>query len=276
MLWNQKARAENCPLHADALWVKYKGGVACIRFFSAGNLQYAPLVMVIFRGDRVPFIKRNPGTIPANTPTAQRRQAARLSAQAGMPVVIMARPGTYGSSGNHYQRRQPAEFLALNAAMDSLRARYHIKKFILNGHSGGATAASALLTFGRRDIRCAILTSGAWDLLNRAEALRKERREKSDVGKDVTGLRQPYDPLYHIEGITQDPQRLVMVVGNLLDKTTPFNLQLKFAHALRENKHRVLLIEWPAYPPEFHNLKGSPGIKYVDKCKTARLAKRRT
>jgi len=275
LLWNQKARAANCPLYTDAVWIKYKGGVACIRYFAAGNLQNAPLVIVVFRGDRVPFIRRDPATIPANTPAAQRRQAAKMSVQTGLPVVIVARPGTYGSSGNHYRRRQPAEFLALNAALDSLRARYQIKKFILTGHSGGATAASALLTFGRRDIRCAILTSGAWDLLNRAEALRKERGEKSNVGKDITGLRQPYDPLYHVEGIIQDPQRLIMVVGNLLDKTTPFNLQVKFAQVLREHKHRVLLIEWPAQGPEYHNLKGSPGIKYVDKCKSAGLAKRR-
>lgn len=275
LLWNQKAHAANCPLRSDAVWVKYQGGVACIRYFSAGNLQNAPLVMVIFRGDRVPFIKRSPETIPANTAAAQRRQAARISKQIGLPVVIMARPGTYGSSGNHYRRRQPAEFLALNAAVDALRQRYHIKQFILNGHSGGATAASALLTFGRRDIRCAILTSGAWDLLNRAGALRKERGEKREVGKDVTGLRHPYDPLYHIDGIIQDRRRLIMVIGNLQDKITPFYLQIKFALALRENYHRVLLIEWPAHPPVYHNLKGTPGIKYADKCKSTGLAQRR-
>lgn len=275
LLWNQKAQADNCPLRSEALWITFKGGVACIRYFSAGNLHHAPLVLVIFRGDRETFIKRDPRTIPANTPAAQRRQASRLLARAGLPVVIIARPGTYGSSGNHYRRRQPAEFLALNAAVDALRERYHIKEFILSGHSGGATAASALLTFGRRDIRCAILTSGAWDLLNRADALRKARGEKSDTGKDITGLRQPYDPLYHVDGITHDPQRLIMVIGNLLDKTTPFNLQVKFAQALRENKHRVSLIEWPALPPSYHNLKGSPGIKYVEKCTSARLAKRR-
>lgn len=275
LLWNQKAYAPNCPLRSQALWVTYKGGADCIRYFSAGNLQDAPLVVVIFRGDRETWIRRDPRTIPANTATAQRRQAARMHARTGLPVVIIARPGTYGSSGNHYRRRQPAEYLALNAAVDGLRERYHIKNFILSGHSGGATAASALLTFGRRDIRCAILTSGAWDLLNRAEAQRKLRGEKSDAGKDLTGLRHPYDPLYHIDGIIHDPQRLIMVIGNLQDKTTPFNLQVKFAQALRENNHRVLLIEWPALPPVYHNLKGNPGIKYVDRCKSAGLAKRR-
>lgn len=275
LLWNQKAVRANCPISTDEVWVNYEGGVDCIRYFSAGNLQSAPLVVVVFKGDRTPYIRRDPKLIPANTAAAQRKIAQRLRKQTGLPVVIIARPGTYGSSGNHYHRRQRSEFLALNATLDRLRERYNIQQFILTGHSGGATAASALLTFGRKDIRCAILTSGAWDLLNRAEALRRERGEPSDVGKDVTGLANPYDPLYHIDTITPDPQRRIWVIGNLQDHFTPFELQVKFARELREKKHRVTLVEWPAYPPEYHNLKGNLGVKYVKQCKTAGVAKRR-
>lgn len=266
LLWNQKAVAANCPSTPDQQWVEYANGQACMRYFSAGDLQNAPIVMVVFSGDRETFIKRAPQNIPANTATAQRKQAQKLARKTTLPVVIVARPGTYGSSGNHYRRRQPEEFNALNATLDSLRARYHMQQFILTGHSGGATAAAALLTLGRRDIRCAILTSGAWDLLNRAEALRRVRGEKSDANKDVTGLAAPYDPLYHLDGIPADPQRLIVVIGNLLDSNTPFELQVKFARALREKGHRVMLVESPAYPPEYHNLQGNPGIRYVNRC----------
>jgi predicted esterase len=275
LLWNQKAVNNNCPMTADEVWVKYDGGVDCIRYFSAGNMQNVPLVVVVFLGDRVPFIKRDPKIIPANTAAAQRKIAQKFSIQTGLPVVIVARPGTYGSSGNHYNRRQRAEFLALNATLDHLRQQYTIGAFILTGHSGGATAASALLTLGRNDIRCAILTSGAWDLLNRAEALRKERGESSDAGKDVTGLANPYDPLYHVDNIIQDPQRQIFVIGNLQDRVTPFELQVKFARALRDKNHRVTLIERPAYPPEYHNLKGNQGLTYVKQCTSAGVAKRR-
>jgi hypothetical protein len=41
--------------------------------------------------------------------------------------LIIARPGTYGSSGNHYRRRQAEEFRALNAAVDAIKARYAIR-----------------------------------------------------------------------------------------------------------------------------------------------------
>lgn len=274
LLWNQKALGSNCPITTDEVWVKYNGGADCIRYFAGANIQNAPLVVVVFLGDRVPFIRRNPATIPANTATAQRKIAQKFSKQTGLPVIIVARPGTYGSSGNHYRRRQRAEFMALNATLDALRQQYHIGQFILTGHSGGATAASALLTFGRDDIRCAILTSGAWDLLNRAEALRKERGERSDKGKDVTGLANPYDPLYHVDTIVPDPQRQIFIIGNLQDRVTPFELQVKFARALRERHHRVALVELPAYPPEYHNLKGNQEIKYVKQCKSAGMAKR--
>lgn len=276
LLWNQKAISSNCPITADEVWVKYDGGVDCIRYFAGGNMQNAPLVVVVFLGDRVPFIKRDPETIPANTATAQRKIAQKFSIRTGLPVVIVARPGTYGSSGNHYNRRQRAEFLALNATLDRLRQQYNIGQFILAGHSGGATAASALLTLGHTDIRCAILTSGAWDLLNRAEVLRKERGERSDAGKDITGLVNPYDPLYHVDNIPPDPQRQILIIGNLQDQITPFELQVKFARALRDKHHRVALIETPAYPPEYHNLKGNQELKYVKQCTSARMAKRGT
>jgi pimeloyl-ACP methyl ester carboxylesterase len=266
LLWNQHAVAANCPHSEDAVWVTYRTDAACIRYFTAGNMQNAAVVVVVFRGDRVPLIKRPPQTIPANTATAQRKQAQKLHKQTGLPVAIVARPGTYGSSGNHYRRRQLAEFLALNAALDSLRQRYHIRQFILTGHSGGATAASALLTLGRKDVQCAVLTSGAWDLLNRAEALRKNRGEQSDADKDVTGLSQPYDPLYHIDSIVHDPHRQVWLIGNPQDRITPFDLQAKFARALRAHGHQAVLIKWPASPPEYHKLKRNPGIYYVNKC----------
>lgn len=272
LLWNQTAVEQNCPPGDDAVWVQYVGGKDCIRYFSAGNLHNAPQVLVMFKGDRVSLIKRPPDTIPANTADAQRSQAQAIARQSGLPTVIVARPGTYGSSGNHYRRRQKEEFLALNAALDALKTRYGIQHFILNGHSGGATAASALLTFGRRDIDCAILTSGAWGLLERAERMRRERGEASAPSLDGTGLPHPWDPLDHIDGIVADPARRILVIGNPQDSNTPFDLQQRFADALRKQGHPVTLLERPANPPLYHDLKGNAGVKAVALCPPSRPA----
>lgn len=266
LLWNQVAHAQNCPVGDDAVWVQYAGGKACIRYFSAGNLYGAAQVLVILKGDRVSLIKRPPQSIPANTASAQRSQARAILRQSDIPTVIIARPGTYGSSGNHYRRRQQEEFLALNAALDAIKTRYALRHFILSGHSGGATAASALLAFGRRDIDCAILTSGAWGLLERAERMRKQHDEASAPTLDGTGLANPWDPLDHIDGVAADPARLILVIGNPQDSNTPFDLQRRYADALRQQGHRVTLLERPAVAPEYHNLQDNAGVKAVALC----------
>lgn len=266
LLWNQPASKQTCPLGDDAAWVEYPGGEACIRYFSAGNLHAAPVVLVMFKGDRVSLITRPPHTIPANTAEAQRRQAQAILRKTGLPTVIIARPGTYGSSGNHYRRRQPEEFLAINAAVDAIKTRYGIQHFILSGHSGGATAASALLAWGRQDIDCAVLTSGAWGLLERAQRMRQQRGEAPAPALDGTGLPNPWDPLEHIKGVASDPRRLILVIGNPQDRNTPFDLQARYARALREQGHQVQLLERPAAAPEYHDLLGNPGINAIDLC----------
>ncbi|ALZ98630.1 prolyl oligopeptidase [Leclercia adecarboxylata] len=229
-------------------------------------MRDAPLALVVLKGDRVSQIKRSPDTIPGNTAEAQRRQARAMLRQTGLPTIIIARPGTYGSSGNHYRRRQAEEFQAIAAALDAIKARYGIQRFILSGHSGGATAASALLTFGRRDIDCAVLTSGAWGLLERAQRLRQEHNKPLASTLDGTGLPAPWDPLDHINGIAADPLRLILVVGNPQDRNTPFDLQARFAAALREHGHQVTLLERPAAPPEYHDLLGNAAINAIKRC----------
>lgn len=266
LLWNQPASRQHCPTGDDAVWVHYPEGNACMRYFSAGNLQAAPLAVVMLKGDRVSQIKRPPATIPGNTAADQRRQARAILRQTGLPTIILARPGTYGSSGNHYHRRQAEEFQAIDAALNAIKARYGIQRFILSGHSGGATAASALLTTGRRDIDCAVLSSGAWGLLERAQRLRLQRGEAPAPALDGTGLPHPWDPLDHVSGIAADPFRLILVIGNPQDRNTPFDLQARFADALREHGHRVELLERPAKPPEYHDLTGNAVINAIRLC----------
>jgi len=272
LLWNQPAVRQNCPVGDDAVWVQYSGGEACIRYFSAGDLHDAPQALVIFKGDRASLIKRPPAEIPANTADALQRQAQTIMRKTALPTVIVARPGTYGSSGNHYHRRQVEEFLALNAALDAIKARYGIQHFILSGHSGGATAASALLALGRRDIDCAVLASGAWGLLERAQRMRQQHGEVSGQARDSTGLAHPWDPLDHVNGVAVDPARLILVVGSPQDRNTPFDLQARFADALRERGHQVRLLERPGVAPEYHNLQGNPGINDVGLCPHRRPA----
>jgi predicted esterase len=270
LLWNQLPVKQNCPQGDDAVWVTYAGGEACIRFFSAGKLRDARQAVVLFKGDRVSMMARSPQTIPNNTADAQRRLAQTLLQHSKIPTVVVARPGTYGSSGNHHHRRQKEEFLALNASLNAIKARYGIQRFILSGHSGGATAASALLALGRRDIDCAVLSSGAWGLLERADR-KRQISVQTRTARDTTGMEHPWDPLDHINGVPADPARLILILGNPHDRNTPFDLQKRFADALRQQGHKVTLLEQPAVPPSYHTLKGNAAMKAVAMCPHPRL-----
>lgn len=265
--WNVPAEQADCPVGDTAVWSRYDGGRECIRYFAAGRLDHAPVAMIVLRGDRRGWIRRDPATIPRNSVHAQQAYVAGLAKQFGLPVILVARPGTFGSSGNHFHRRQAEEFLALDGALDEIREIYRINRFVLVGQSGGATAAAALLTLGRTDISCAVLTSGAYDLLERAEFLRKQNGYPSRPGRDTTGLQRPYDPLAHVNGIASDEDRLIMVVGSLEDRLTPFRFQKKFADAIKARGHRVHLIEHPAPPPLHHSL-DKVGLETAAECAT--------
>jgi len=266
LLWNTPADQASCVDPESALWVEFISGQACIRYFSASPLEHAPVVIVMFHGDRNIEMHRAPQDIAGNTLRAKDKQAAALSRRAGVPVVIVARPGTYGSSGNHGQRRQASEFQALDAALDQLRQRYSIGRFVLLGHSGGATVVAALLTLGREDIKCAVMTSGAFALLERAQMIRRSKGLPAREGRDTNGLLHPYDPLRHVDGIAKVPDRPLLVMGNRNDQVAPFVLQEQFYQALRDAGLDTQLIEAPASGSASHQLRNDIGLKSAAQC----------
>lgn len=264
--WGGQPSRNLCDLAEGGVWTEYAGGVACLRYFVGGEIDAAPLVIVVLRGDRDTWLKRDPKDIPQNTASAQAALAHSLSDEMGFPVVVISRPGTYGASGDHRRRRQAEEFLAIDGALDKIRANHRIGRFVLLGHSGGATAGAALLTLGRDDIACAVLTSGAFGLLERAEVLREAAGRPSRPGADTTGLPAPYDPLDHLDGVVADQARRIIILGNSHDRVTPFYLQKRFYQELRVWGHRAELREADANAPDYHNLAGKAGPRAAADC----------
>lgn len=264
--WGAVAERERCPDASSFAWVTHPEGNDCIRYFAAGDLAKAPIAVAIFSGDRDRLLKYRPDEIPSNTRHSREAIAARLSRQAGVPVVLVSRPGIYGSSGNHRKRRQAREYRALDAALSVLKQRYGISQFALLGHSGGATAAAGILTLGRDDILCAVLTSGAFDLAERARRRATATGRQQAENRDTTGFDDPFDPLRHIEEIAFSPWRRIHVLGNTADQVTPFDLQQKFADAVKKAGHHIELRDVPASPPKFHDLLGGIGLKTIREC----------
>ncbi len=265
--WNQPAQRAACLNSPSFAWVEHAHGQECIRYFAGADIQGTPVVIVQFYGDRDRVMRQPIEDIRNNTQQTQEGYAASQTRRAdGLPVVVMARPGTYGSSGDHRQRRQIKEFYSINAALDVLQERYAIEKLVLLGHSGGATAAAAVLTLGRPNVRCAVLSSGAYSLLTRAEMLRETAGRAPRPGRDTTGLENPYDPLEYVAGIVSDTARHIIILGNARDTVTPFELQQEFAAALKAAGHRVAVEEHPAAEPSYHRLTGNIGIQTAALC----------
>ncbi len=260
--WNQPPDRAACPDQTGYLWLDRLQKPACIRYFSGGTLYGAPLAIIQFSGDRDDVMRLPPERIPKNTTADRTRDAERLARRAGVPWVFMARPGTYGSSGDHRARRQPLEFQTLDAAVDALVRTQRIGRIVLVGHSGGATAGAALLTLGRTDVACAVLTSGAFSLLERARMLGHSNGGMTDT----TGSRNIYDPLEHVAGVVADARRRILLIGSPDDRNTPFALQQKFVDALRAAGHDATLKPAPAAPPEYHNLLDEAGPRAAAEC----------
>ncbi len=260
--WNQPAVRANCPDRPGYLWVQPVEGPACIRYFASDDIDGVRMAIVQFSGDRDSVMDQAPTRIPENTEPLRTLDAQRNRDRAGVPWIFVARPGTYGSSGNHRQRRQPVEFHALDAALDALMQRHRLQRIVILGHSGGATAGAALLTMGRTRVACAVLTSGAYGLLERARLLGRSR----DGRTDTTGSAQFYDPLYHVSGIARDPARRIVLIGNRDDRNTPFALQERFADAVAKAGHRIEVKTHAAEPPEYHDLTDRIGLRTASVC----------
>ena len=114
-----------------------------------------------------------------------------------MPYIHLARPGTYGSSGAHAQRRTQREIDVVSAALDAIKAAHGYHRLHLVGYAEGGHTAAALLA-QRTDVGCVVLAS----------ALVSVRSRLAELGRseDVTGNRDPIDPIALVGKIAKRPE----------------------------------------------------------------------
>ena len=233
----------------------------CIRYVLAGLDSAAnPIVSVHFHGDVMwQYLDGRSGWFSGYetlTPGTLKAFAIRENQTYGLPYLRVSRPGTYGSSGFHKQRRRPREADILDAALDILKARYRIDRLAVSGQSGGGHVVASLLT-RRDDIDCAVITSGVVSVAQRA------RHHGWD--RDITGYRDYFDPIEHVSEILPDPRRRIVVVGDPRDRNTPFFTQQAYAQAVAAAGHEVALIRAEGAGKSFHGL-GLTGFKVVQWC----------
>ncbi len=258
--WGKSIEHDECNQLTHAVWVTHALGEECIRFYpspaleqSAGEETQKPKIAVFFfHGDHLA------GSTPLGNYDKISEQSLLSIVRSNeatykVPYILVARPGVYGSSGRHNQRRRAKEFYSLNAAVDAIKLRYGLDQVVLAGQSGGSTVASALLTLGRQDVKCAAMGSGNYAVNALAEIKRSKLGQASRRGCDVTNYCDAYDVIEHVDGIAHDAHREIYVIGDPQDNNTVFHLQRAFYEKVKAAGHKATLMEVEGRGPDRHS-----------------------
>jgi pimeloyl-ACP methyl ester carboxylesterase len=196
-----------CAALPGAVWVTVDQQGECIRYYHSTAGGVGSEVVVFFstevastnaRGEVKPYdfyIKQ--------TPAVLQERSAGWSRNLRMPYLYLARPGTYGSSGEYAKRRTPREIDLVSAALDATKSRLGYTRLHLAGSSEGGHAAAALLA-RRTDLGCVVLASSILSV----------RSGLAEAGwdQDVTGNKHPVDPVALVDQVVKRPGLRIIVV----------------------------------------------------------------
>lgn len=251
-----KITEEQCKNMRLTVWVSHEYGTECIRYYPSKAIKNANRVAFFFHGDLLG------GTVPVSSyqnqsPRSLIKDSNGYSAANKMPFILVARPGAFGSSGEHASRRRPKEYYSLLHAVNAIKLKHNINQAMLVGQSGGAAVVGALLTLGIEDVPCAIGTSGPYDALARAS--------RRGYKCDITGHCDIYNITDHVATVKAESSRRIFLIGDLMDTNTPFDLQREFYQKIVSAGHKVNLVEANGAGPEHHAL-GVLGIRAAGWC----------
>lgn len=266
----RKSKAE-CDATPNAVWVTAswveKGlfsesketTTECIRYFPSDNAIGAKTATFWYHGDVMEVrgkgnSETNPG-YDANNYKAQVAIANRDTRENGIPFVIIARLGTYGSTGNtNTHRHSKKEIEVMRAATDAVKAAFGYERINAAGLSGGATFVGSLLTSGRTDLDCVAIGSGAVSYKTRMKTSKKILDQHIRSGYDTTGLSldDVYDPLDDLKKIAADPKRRIFMLSGKLDEAVSYESQKEFADKANAAGIPIMLIDVEGFGAEKH------------------------
>lgn len=226
--------SEQCDTIPQALWIEVEGKGDCIRYYGArlDNKNNAR-VMVYFGGDvmlrtRAGF-KKTLASYAAQSPSHLQAQMESWSAMASLPAVFIARPGLYGSSGDHNARRKPREIALMRAALNQLKVRYGVGHYILAGQSGGGQIVAAMLS-SRDDIEAVAISSGLLSVKQVSDYWEYRRDIPGSVLDDSENF---YDPVDDVSNLPARSSPVIFIISDPEDATVPFYTQLRYVKALK-------------------------------------------
>lgn len=239
------------------IWAEVDGRGDCLRFYGS-DPGGAPAHPIVFLGGDI--FRRAEGRrgieweVPCGyrlgSPLTMQIEAEQHAATIGRCFVNLARPGTYGSSGDHRQRRRPREVALVDRALDRLKRHFGWTGIDLAGLSGGGHLVAALMA-RRSDIRCAVIASGS-------VAVRQRLHERG-LEVNVTGYADFVDLIDLVRDVARHPPGKVMALTDPLDRIVSPSSQAAYIDALRTAGVEVEQKLVPADDPS-HHIIGLPAI----------------
>lgn len=246
-------RADQALKHqAGWIWVEAEGHTEGLRFYGelAGDGNSEPLVFL--EGDCITSGNRfNANVVVAErylglSPRLMQAEAEQFAAALGRPFINLARPGVFGSSGDHGQRRREYEVKLIDEALTKLKEAFGWLRLNLAGQSGGGHLVAALLP-RRTDINLAVIASG-----NVAVAMRNKEMGRA---LDATGYADFVDPLDTVAAVAKHPPGYLMVLTDPKDMVVSEAVQTAYVTALRQVGVAVEQRFVPALDPRHHSLR---------------------
>lgn len=247
------ATKEQCDKVNNAVWASTKDhGEECLKYWAAGfSDKHTKRAIVFFHGDVWVGAGKTSKDYLRSSNRSLQRDADEWSRKLAAPYILVARPGTYGSSGNHMQRRRVAESILISAAMDKIKDRLKVGEFVVTGQSGGGHVTSSLITH-RADIVCAVPTS--------APSSPRVRSTLKGLTKDTTGYKDSFEPTEHLRKDKVHEMLRVFVLGNPAETNVLWPSQVIMAVKLKEAGIQVETLHGIGTGPDGHGLKDSARI----------------
>jgi hypothetical protein len=246
-----QASEEQCAAVPGAVWARPASGPGeCIRYWAAGfppQGEPARRALVYIPGDQLVMDTPDSG-YAGRSPKQLQALAEGMQAQLGMPFILLSRPGIFGSSGDHRERRREPEARLMSAALDALKARHGIAEWSLVGLSGGGHTVAALLGW-RSDILCAVPTSANSSPRLRWQGLGRDR--------DLTGHADSLEPIEQLRREVFHPKLRVFVLGDPKDGSVLWSTQTPLAARLKELGAEVELVQGEGSDLRRHQLGAS-------------------
>ena len=229
---------ELCEAQPGRIFVKSGSASECIAYFVTKGHEKKKHAVMFMDGDISLEKFQDQGALAKGT-EGRHKFMQMWSDKFGQRYVDISRVGVNGSSGNHGARRLPHETVIMNEAIDILKVKLGLETVTLAGQSGGSTIAAGLLTFGRTDVTCAMLGSGAYEIV---DLELKHRISKGGKVNPAAFEKAIYDPSKHVDAMAVNKKRRVFILGDEADSKTPFDQQVRFTNAVREAGHHARII----------------------------------